>query len=242
VRGSVEGIGGGDGNDVLTGNASDNGISGGDGADVIDGGKGADFFLSGGDGEDVVRGGGGDDQAVLGGEGSDRLFGGGGDDSFESTMLTDDPDDYHGGKGIDLIDYTQASGAVRVTLDGRGNDGVEGENDNVRKDVEDVLGTPLNDVLIGSAHPNDLVGGDGNDRLVGKGSFDGLSGGRGNDRLSGGKNRDLLRGDAGRDRIGARDGGPDQVYCGSSVDLVLADRADRTAADCDRVKRTKRRR
>lgn len=238
---TVENIGGGEGNDRLIGNGSVNSAFGSGGNDVIDVRGGDDSFLNGGEGRDVILAGTGNDIQIQGGEDEDRLFGGGGDDAFNSFQFEDEPDLLDGGKGIDLVDYSGASGAVKVSLDGRANDGVAGENDNVRADVEDVTGTPEDDVLIGSKRPNDLVGGDGDDRLSGKGSLDGLSGGRGNDRLSGGKNRDLIEGDAGRDRIAARDGGLDQVSCGSSFDLVLADRSDRTAADCDRVKRKKRR-
>ena len=240
ILATIESAGGGLGNDTLVGNGRTNGLFGDEGDDVINAGGGDDGFISGGNGDDVIRAGPGNDNQIDGGEGIDRMFGEGGDDSFFSTILTDDPDLVDGGNGIDLMDYSDADEAVRVSLDNRGNDGIEGENDNIRSDVEDVIGTEEEDVLIGSGRPNDLQGGDGNDRIVGKGSLDGLVGGRGNDRLSGGKGRDLLEGDAGRDRIGARDGGPDQVYCGSSVDLVLADRRDRTAADCDKVRRRRR--
>ena len=237
IRRTVESIGGGLGNDTLVGDSGVNEMFGRAGDDVMNAGGGDDGLLVGGEGRDVIRAGAGNDGQIEGSEDEDRMFGGAGDDSFFSTFLTDDPDVLDGGTGIDLVDYADADEGVRVTLDGRANDGVPDENDNVRADIEDIIGTPDDDVLIGSGRPNEIDGGEGNDRLVGKGSLDGLTGGRGNDRLSGGKGRDLLLGDAGRDRIGARDRGPDQVYCGSSIDLVLADRRDRTAADCDKVRR-----
>ncbi|KAM3116138.1 PA14 domain-containing protein [Phormidesmis sp. 146-33] len=47
--------------------------------------------------------------------------------------------------------------------------------------IENVVGSALNDTLIGNAGVNQLDGGLGNDRLVGGGGFDQLTGGGGND-------------------------------------------------------------
>ena len=234
IGGDVEALEGGEANDVLTGDGGDNSLRGMGGDDVVDGAGGADQ-VNGNPGDDVVRGGAGDDFEVSGDEGEDLLSGGAGDDVLLSGRILDDADDLRGGKGTDLADYRSAGSAVRIDLDGRADDGVAGENDNVRPDVEDVLGTPFNDVLTGSKRSNELVGGDGNDRIAGKAGLDGLSGGRGRDRLAGGKGIDLLEGEAGPDRITSRDNGADQVFCGSSIDRVKANRGDRIAADCDKV-------
>jgi RTX calcium-binding nonapeptide repeat (4 copies)/WD40-like Beta Propeller Repeat len=85
-----------------------------------------------------------------------------------------------------------------------------------------------NDVVLGGQAPDLIIGGPGNDRLEGDMGADVLVGGPGRDRLSGGH---------GIDRISARDGAVDRITCGSHRDLVIADRRDRVARDCERVRR-----
>jgi Gametolysin peptidase M11 len=55
-------------------------------------------------------------------------------------------------------------------------------------------------------------------------------------RLQGGPGRDILRGGPGNDTLVARDRSRDQVRCGGGRDLVLADRLDAVARDCESVK------
>ena len=134
----------------------------------------------------------------------------------------------------------------RVDLDGRADDGfacpgAACEGDNVRADIEDLIGGDGRDVFIGDGSPNDFTGGLGNDRLVGAGGPDGLLGEDGNDSLTGGGGIDSLSGGSGADRIGSRDRKRDEVACGSSTDRVKGDRRDRIARDCDRVRRGRRR-
>lgn len=93
------------------------------------------------------------------------------------------------------------------------------------------------DTLRGRGGHDRLFGGAGNDRLFGGGGADRLFGGLGKDRLDGGKGRDLLDGGAGADVIAARDGVRDTVRCGGGRDVVVADRVDAVARDCERVKR-----
>ncbi len=240
IGADVEGIQGGNGNDVLIGNDAHNDFFGDDGDDLIDGAGNSDFGLFGGAGADVINGGAGDDLNIFGGEGADTMDGGPGDDVLVSTAFDDDPDLLGGGSGLDLVDYRDANSAVRVDMDGEPDDGVEGEGDNVAKSVEDVFGSVFDDVLRGSKRDNELIGGDGRDKLVGSGGLDGLGGGRGADNINGGKGVDLLEGEAGADKLKSRDGGRDQVRCGSAVDKVTADRADRLTADCDKVKRRRK--
>jgi Tol biopolymer transport system component len=85
-----------------------------------------------------------------------------------------------------------------------------------------------NDVVRGDQGPDLIIGGPGNDRLDGDMGADVLVGGPGRDRISGGH---------GIDRIGARDGAVDRITCGSHRDVVIADRRDRVARDCERVRR-----
>jgi Ca2+-binding RTX toxin-like protein len=235
VMPDVDSVVGGNGNDVLVGNGGPNTLVGGEGNDVVRGGGGPDS-MSGSGGNDSLTGEAGPDQ-LMGGEGADRVDGGKGDDTFDSGQLIDDPDTIVGGKGEDLMDYSQANAGVRVSLDGRTGDGVPGENDNVGRDVEDVIGSAYADVLVGSAAANDLQGGGGADRLTGGKGLDGLIGGDGADRLTGGPGHDLLDSGDGPDRIKARDHRGDEIECGAALDRVKADRSDRLTADCDKVSR-----
>ena len=73
VRGDVERVTGGRGNDSITGNDAANTFSGGDGDDTINGGGGADV-IEGGRGNDTLHGNAGNDN-IFGGIGNDNLFG-----------------------------------------------------------------------------------------------------------------------------------------------------------------------
>ena len=64
-----------------------------------------------------------------------------------------------------------------------------------------------------------------------------LKGNSGKDRISGGSGADRISGGSGSDRIAARDGRRDRVGCGSGRDRVVADRKDRVARTCERVRR-----
>ena len=64
--------------------------------------------------------------------------------------------------------------------------------------------------------------------LRGLGGADLLVGGRGPDRLLAGAGNDVVR---------ARDGVRDRIACGPGRDLVVADRVDRIARDCELVRR-----
>jgi Ca2+-binding RTX toxin-like protein len=81
------------------------------------------------------------------------------------------------------------------------------------------------------------VGTIGRDKIQGTRGNDFLCGLAGNDRISGGAGSDVLQGGAGADLILARDGRRDLVYCGTGRDRVRADRGDRVARTCERVKR-----
>ncbi len=93
-----------------------------------------------------------------------------------------------------------------------------------------------NDRLSGGSSADRLVGSSGDDRLVGGSSHDRLTGGTGDDDLSGGSGRDDLSGGSGTDTFDVRDGARDRVDCGSGRDSVTADRSDRVARDCERVR------
>jgi hypothetical protein len=94
-----------------------------------------------------------------------------------------------------------------------------------------------------TAGPDRLTGGAGNDRFNGGAGNDTLIGGAGNDTLVGGPGKDKLNGGAGADRLDARDRAKgDRVTCGPGRDTVQADRGDRVARDCERIRWTRARR
>lgn len=109
------------------------------------------------------------------------------------------------------------------------------------------------DCLYGDDGSDELYGDAGADRLFGGADGDVLHGGSGADRLDGQDGPDVLRdahgrdrfsGGRGNDRIDARDATPggrriaDVVRCGPGHrDVALADRRDRVARDCERVRR-----
>jgi hypothetical protein len=126
-------------------------------------------------------------------------------------------------------------------------------------------GTARRDTLRGTPFLDFLVGREGADRVVGGGGRDSIDGGTGDDLLEGGGDWDVLlgrggadvllggggpdeiRAGTGRDRVDAgrgndvvhvRDGWRDAVRCGPGRgDIVVADRRDVVASDCERVER-----
>jgi beta-lactamase class A len=126
------------GDDILTGTSGADVICGLEGNDTIDGGAGADT-LDGGPGDDVL----------LGGTGGDYLV---------------------GGTGIDTVSYayiTETTTPVAADLDGIRDDGTAGEQDRIRADVENLIGSSSDDTLTGNSLTNTLDGGPGNDSVNG---------------------------------------------------------------------------
>jgi Ca2+-binding RTX toxin-like protein len=168
--------------DLASGQGSANG-EGTDSFSNVEGLLGSVLFgdeLSGDDGNNYVDGdGGNDDLAGLGG--NDWLVGGPGNDTIE------------GGAGdYDLVDYSNTAfleivAAVEVDLaagkaQGQGNDSLS--------EVEAVMGSSLDDELVGDSNPNRLFGMGGDDDIRGAGGDDFLSGGAGPDKLNGGPGSD----------------------------------------------------
>lgn len=113
------------------------------------------------------------------------------------------------------------------------------------------------DVLYGNSDTDFVSGDRGNDEVYGNRGDDnnaivinepgGLFGGQGNDAMYGRSGDDLLydtegenafRGGRGNDSIVATDSSNDRdrIFCGSGRDEVFADRRDRVAEDCERVR------
>jgi hypothetical protein len=95
------------------------------------------------------------------------------------------------------------------------------------------------DDRIDTAYGRDRVlAGPGNDVVNGHGNDDLLYGGLGRDHLAGGNGEDRADGGPGADVISVGgDGLLDHVRCGHGVDVVVADAVDRTARDCELVRR-----
>ena len=150
VAGDMEGLEGGDGSDILTGNGDSNRVFGGPGPDSIDGGGGDDTLAPNHSTNTHTRNDSGD--GVIGGDGTDTV-------------------DY---RSIAMEGYT-----TYVKLDGNQNDGVDGEGDNVLPDVENVKTSTGNDVVWGDGDANSIDTGAGDDAIDGLGGADDIVGGPG---------------------------------------------------------------
>ena len=190
-------------------------IFAGTGNDTVDG-LAADDCIDLGPGTDRGQGGDGND-VMLGSLGADRLVGGVGADRLLGGAAGDR---LIGGFGDDVLQGQ--SGADRVNGE-RGRDRIDAGSSN--------------DVISGGSSGDRIAGGQGNDRLTGNSGNDSVTGNAGRDRIDGSSGRDRLSGGSGADRIDARDGRRDRIACGSGRDTVIADRADRIARDCERVRR-----
>jgi Ca2+-binding RTX toxin-like protein len=146
-------------------------ITGTSGADTLKGTSGNDVICALG-GADKVDGGAGDD-IIVGGKGNDALDGGTGNDVFLSERTSDGADVVAGGTGTDVLSYVERGNAISVTPNVKADDGEAKEHDDVRADVETIIGGGGNDQLVGSAINNTLLGEFG---------YDALDGGAGTDR------------------------------------------------------------
>ena len=107
---------------------------------------------------------------------------------------------------------------MTVTLDDVANDGIAGEGDNYRSDIEDV----------GSF-------GGGGDTLTGSAALNILSTTFGDDVITGGAGNDVMSSGLGNDTIFARDGFADRVDCGPGNDTAVVDTLDAVGANCETV-------
>ena len=148
------------------------GTTGTNGDDVIIGTSGDDS-ISGGGGNDVICAGGGTDD-IDPGDGTDLIYGEGGNDTLNEGANPQGADTFIGGPGTDTVTYTNRTGNVTVTLDGKANDGEKKEGDNI--DAENIVGGNGNDKLTGDGIANVLTGQLGKDTLSGAGGADTLHG------------------------------------------------------------------
>ena len=192
-------------------------IFGDDKSNLIVGTPGNDRIDAKG-GNDTVKGGDGNDVITLG-AGNDIGFGGDGDDTF--AILTANPgadgrDEYHGGAGIDTLDFSLVTSEIEIDLSGfpsrYGPDRITG--------IENILGGKDDDAISGNSVDNFLAGNEGRDQLRGEDGDDKLDGGIGNDFLNGGNDRDTLLGGDGNDLLtGGR--GHDQLFGGKGDDNLF---------------------
>jgi Ca2+-binding RTX toxin-like protein len=121
-----------------------------------------------GDGDDVLSGSAGDD-TVVGGAGRDLMSGGLGDDLFDPGDR--DGDVVDGGTGEDSVTYELRTTGVTVDLARR-----RGPDGDALVGVENAIGTPKADRLLGDSRSNVLGGAGGRDVLDGRAGPDFLFG------------------------------------------------------------------
>lgn len=136
--------------------------------------------LVGGSGNDTLSGG-PEDDVFDGGSGTDTLRGDAGADLLDGGL---DADTLSGGADVDTVSFAGRLGDVIADIDNDPDDGESGEGDNIRTDVQNVIGGSGNDVLIGSLGNNTLNGGIGDDSFEGGLGADVFNGGPGTDTLS----------------------------------------------------------
>ena len=199
------------GNDSLAGGSGDDFLNGAEGNDELYGEAGNDT-LNGGDGNDLLSGFEGDDQlfgnagddSLYGEAGNDLLIGGAGNDAIDGNTDTDTVSytDSPNAVTVNLDEaaaYQNTGGyshesvllSTPVATDtepgfaiaaGTGLDGF-GTTDTLRN-LENIIGSTFDDVLIGNAVNNTITAAQGNDVLVGNAGNDSLDGGDGSDTIS----------------------------------------------------------
>jgi Ca2+-binding RTX toxin-like protein len=121
----------------------------------------------------------------------ENLVGGHRNDSFifhGSAELPGEQNSIDGQGGEDTLDYSNYAGSVAVYLLSGVATGVQ----NGVAGIENIIGSPLSDILSGDDGVNSIDGGAGDDEIYGLGGNDTLSGGLGNDFLDGGTGIDIV--------------------------------------------------
>ena len=185
-----------------------------------------------------------DIESVVGGTGDDRFVGDEHDNLFFGGP---GDDDFVGGGGRDRVSYADADffgyydeyddfdedtrlhgQGVEVILDGQANDGDRrgGEFDNVRNDVEGVIGTDATDFFYAGDRPATLDGGTGGEDYLAGSSFDDqLILGRGSSDEFGNNTGSVAQGFGGDDVFVNQNGVVDLIDGGDGFDSVQDDDA-----------------
>ena len=209
-------------------------LDGGPGNDVLDGSFGDDLLLSGQSGSDALHGGAGSDALLALGSGGDLLDAGTGNDQLVSDDVCQGHN-YQGGPGFDIAGFARyrfaPKSGIKATLGGSATDpGRSGcAATQVGRD---------NEILEGSAGPDQLFGNNGkNPLIIGREGDDVIHGMGGADTLSGDAGNDSIYGDGGFDTLEAQDGARDNaVNCGKGGGVALRDKNDPSTA-CKKQKR-----
>ena len=151
--------------------------------------------------------------------------GGAGDDVFKEA---DGDETFHGGLGIDTIDFGNDYDGVAVSL-AAGISTAYGQYSDSGTDtftgIENVIGSDDDDWIGGDAGRNVLSGGGGNDTIKTRGGEDTVFGNRGDDRIIGSDDAEELYGNRGEDIIQGL-GGDDFIAGGHDDDYLYGGRGD----------------
>jgi Ca2+-binding RTX toxin-like protein len=223
VRTNIEQVFGGNGADTIvdavTSTSIANTFNGRGGSDVMSGGLGADN-LQGTDGNDTLNG------------------------ERAGVTTESDSDNLQGGAGTDTVTYSNRTQNLRLVLDDSANDGTfasgaSEENDNVRSDVERVVGGSGDDAILAQTATvaNVLTGGPGADTIDGRAGDDTLNGDAGQDSLTGGDGIDAFFGGDDDDDVFSRDLTPETtIDCGAGLgDFVQVDLVVDITTGCEQV-------
>ena len=128
-------------------------------------------YVEGSEAADYIRG-----PDIAGALGHHKFFGLGGNDVFGSSPGSQI---YHGGDGIDTVDYSGTSGAVTIDLNvntahsGSAGEAKGGDAEGDHFDsIEQIIGSSGHDVLTGSDRSERFSGGPGGDTMRGRGGDD----------------------------------------------------------------------
>jgi Ca2+-binding RTX toxin-like protein len=200
-------------------------LIGGKGYNILHGQKGNDVLMAAinnstpNSSYDMMYGEEGNDTFYLNGTGEAAFgFGGDGDDTFHATQQRSS---FYGDAGHDKVDYSNFGQALYAKPDGSTYSGNRyGDRTHViQATVEEVIGTPFGDYMVGTGLRNIFRSAGGNDRMWGHGGNDVLHGGEGNDTMYGGAGNDDLAGSKGNDSMFGDDGA-DRMWGGDHNDYI----------------------
>ncbi|OKH30228.1 hypothetical protein NIES2119_31335 [[Phormidium ambiguum] IAM M-71] len=217
------------GDDSLLGGSNNDSLIGGEGNDLLDGGMDSDTLngnagndsLIGGEGNDILNGG-TENDTLNGNAGNDQLYG----NSENDLLIGDSGNDLiDGGTEIDTVTYENSPEAVIVNIDetqsynnnstdvvniepiftinsGTAEDGYG--NTDTLGNLENIIGSEFDDILIGNSSDNLIEALAGKDLLIGNAGNDTLNGGEDIDTVS--YRRDPMRAIVNLEQNTAKDG------------------------------------